>query len=240
MNDPVNRQAYAVLRDMIFSFELAPGQRVSDFTLSKQLGISRTPVREALASLVRDGLVTAGEKGQQVRPLDADDLQDLCRLREALETMMLRLVLERGGFSPQEIAQLDACNQQIERCNEEGKIHLTFEIDEHLHDFIAQKAESPRLREQFGTVQLQMRRYRFLTLIVDGRSQGTVAEHVRLIEALRLGDLPAAEQAMRDHLRTTVQLYTQVLQRMPVAEWVRLIRNLTRPQALETLLPGAR
>lgn len=174
MNDTVNRQAYAVLRDMILSFELEPGQHVSDFTLSKQLGISRTPVREALASLVRDGLLIAGEKGRQVRPLDADDLQDLC-------------------------------------C----------------------------LREQFSTVQLQMRRYRFLTLVVDGRSQDTVAEHGRLIEALRLGDLPAAEQAMRDHLRVTVQRYSQVLQRMPAEEWIRLIRSLTKPQVREALLSGS-
>ena len=87
----MNYQAYTTIKNMILRFELAPGQNVSDFTLANQLGISRTPVREAINFLVRDGLILVTETGQVVSPIDEADLVDLCETREALETMMVRL-----------------------------------------------------------------------------------------------------------------------------------------------------
>lgn len=235
MDHLVHQQAYNALRDMILSYTLMPGQRVSDFNLAKKLGFSRTPVREALASLSRDGLVVTGEKGYIVRPLDADDLKDLCYLREALETMALHLIMERGGFSPEELAKLKQLNRNIERYNDEGKILNTFEIDEKFHNFMMRSSNSPRLSEQFRVAQLQMRRYRFLTLITAGRSQNSVLEHARLIDALEAGSLTDAIDALRDHLRVTVELYTDVLQRMSVEEWVRLIRTLAPPETLQAI-----
>ena len=235
MDHLVHQQAYNALRDMIRSYTLMPGQRVSDFSLAKKLGFSRTPVREALASLSRDGLVVTGEKGYIVRPLDADDLKDLCYLREALESMALHLIMERGGFSPEELAKLKELNRTIERYNDEGKIFNTFEIDEKFHDFIMRSSNSPRLSEQLRIAQLQMRRYRFLTLITAGRSQNSAIEHARLIDALEAGSLSDAVETIHDHLRVTVELYTDVLQRMSVEEWVRLIRTLAPPETLQAI-----
>ncbi|MGI5966833.1 GntR family transcriptional regulator [Anaerotruncus rubiinfantis] len=237
-NDSINYQAYTMIRDMILCFDLEPGQRVSDFTLSKQLGISRTPVREALASLVKDGLVTMSEKGQIVRKIDAGDLTDLCHMREALETMMLRLTIQNGELTAQDIAQMRAFNDEMIKMNQANQIHLTFEIDERLHDYIAVKSKSSRMLEQFRVSQLQMRRYRFLTLIDDQRSALTVREHADIIDALEARDIHAAEEAMRAHLHITVERYKNALQRMSAKEWIRLIRNLTSPQALKTLYPG--
>lgn len=235
MDHLVHQKAYRAIRDMILSYALMPGQRVSDFTLAKTLGFSRTPVREALASLSRDGLVVTGEKGYIVRPLDADDLKDLCCLREALESMALQLIMECGGFSDEDLDRLKALNRTIEQYNDEGKIPNTFEIDEKFHNLIVRCSGSSRLIELFRIAQLQMRRYRFLTLITAGRSQNTAIEHARLIEALQSGSLPDAAQAIHEHLRVTVELYTDVLQRMSVEEWVRLIRNLAPPETLQAI-----
>ena len=96
-------------------------------------------------------------------------------------------------------------------------------------------SNSPRLSEQLRIAQLQMRRYRFLTLITAGRSQNSAIEHARLIDALEAGSLSDAVETIHDHLRVTVELYTDVLQRMSVEEWVRLIRTLAPPETLQAI-----
>ena len=171
---------------MILRFELAPGQNVSDFTLANQLGISRTPVREAINFLVRDGLILVTETGQVVSPIDEADLVDLCETREALETMIVRLIIEKKCLVPEDIAYMHSLNEDISKKNISNQIHLTFDPDEGFHNFIATKAGNRRIQEQFKILQLQMRRYRYLTLIDARRTELTVQEHERVIAALEL------------------------------------------------------
>lgn len=229
----MNYQAYTTIKNMILRFELAPGQNVSDFTLANQLGISRTPVREAINFLVRDGLILVTETGQVVSPIDEADLVDLCETREALETMMVRLIIEKKCLVPEDIAYMHSLNEDISNKNISNQIHLTFDPDEGFHNFIATKAGNRRIQEQFKILQLQMRRYRYLTLIDARRTELTVQEHERVIAALEREDITAAETAIRDHLRITVDRYKSALSRVAVNDWINLIRNINFMQSFQ-------
>lgn len=222
----MNYQAYTTIKNMILRFDLAPGQSVSDFTLANQLGISRTPVREAINFLVRDGLILATESGQIVSPIAKEDLVDLCETREALETMMLRLIIEKKCLTPEDIIYMHSLNEDISKKNIRNQIHLTFDPDENFHNFIATKSGNRRIQEQFKILQLQMRRYRYLTLIDARRTELTIQEHEKVIDALERADIAEAETAMRNHLRITVERYKSALSRIAVDDWITLIRNI--------------
>lgn len=231
----MNYQAYTAIKEMILRFELVPGQNVSDFALANQLGISRTPVREAISYLVKDGLIMVTERGQIVSPIAEDDMVDLCYAREALETMMLRLVIEEQVLTKEDMKYLRSLNEDISDKNIHNKIHLTFDPDESFHNFIATKSGSRRLQEQFKVLQLQMRRYRYLTLIDEQRTRLTIQEHQGVLDALERNDVQAAEEAMRRHLRTTVERYKSALHRMAVNDWITLIRNINLLQPFNSL-----
>ena len=91
-------QAYEDIKNMICNFELIPGQIVSDFTLSKKLGMSRTPIRQALQKLEGDDLIVDASAGKsyQVSPITEDGIIDLFDAREGIEVAAVRIALEKG------------------------------------------------------------------------------------------------------------------------------------------------
>lgn len=147
--------------------------------------------------------------------------------------MMVRLIIEKKCLVPEDIAYMHSLNEDISKKNISNQIHLTFDPDEGFHNFIATKAGNRRIQEQFKILQLQMRRYRYLTLIDARRTELTVQEHERVIAALEREDITAAETAIRDHLRITVDRYKSALSRVAVNDWINLIRNINFMQSFQ-------
>lgn len=192
--------AARVLREAIMSGELAPGQTVGEETLGRQLGISRTPVREALALLRSEGLVEAPpNRPAAVRNFDGDDLHEIYSVRAVLEGYAARRAAPRL-----EDSQLDKLQRSCDRYRELGqRDELLRELtDENFtfHDIIMEAAASGRLRlmiRQVTAVPLIYRSY--MTYSRDHRDSAW-QDHVKVLGALRSRDPERAESLMKAHV----------------------------------------
>ena len=187
------------LLEELLAGRLAPGTRLREIELADRLGVSRTPIREALGRLGRDGLVELlPNRGAIVRDLGGDELRHIYQLREALEGLAAELACER--MTPADFARLDqlvaaaapAAPQFREAC---------LELDRELHRLIALRSGNPvlavEIRRFHDLVQLMRNR------VDDGAGALTHAlgEHRAIIDALRGGDAAKARAAMTHHIR---------------------------------------
>jgi len=225
--ESLEQKAYERIKNKILSLELLPGQAVSDFKLSSELGISRTPVREAIRMLIGDGLITLKEKGQFVSEINQDDIVDLCQAREAAETMVIRLVIENDLMTQADLQHMRDLNDTIEEKRLKGQFFQTFIIDDDFHQYPAKICGNRRLLEEYRVLSLQMGRYRYLTLVDDQSKRLTCQEHLRIVNALEAKNILAAEEAVRAHLRDVSVRYKSALARIALDDWIRIIRNFS-------------
>ena len=218
--------AYTVIRDMILNFELAPEQVISDFTLANSLNMSRTPVREAIAMLRRDGLIELVENKHIAAAIDKEQIKDLYIAREAVECRSVELLIEEGFATEALIKKLREYNQRIEHYTESNDILLTFEPDACIHSTIVEHTGSQRLKEQMGFYLLQNERLRFLTLVCNGRARSVPEEHTTIINALEQRNVAKAIEAIRWHLRYTTDTYIEAIERFPANEWIPIIKAI--------------
>ncbi len=150
--DSQHTRALVRLREMILRGELAPGQRVAEAPLAEMLGLSRTPIRQALPVLAREGLLTEHEtRGFVVRGFSVADILDAIDLRGLIEGMAARRVAERGA-SPELITALRACLDQGDAIFAKGNLIDTdeeayAEMNSRFHELIVREAHSPMIEE---------------------------------------------------------------------------------------------
>lgn len=197
--------AYAALRDDVLDGVLAPGASLAEVELSARLGISRTPVREALARLVADGLARPlGGRGLVVTELDADDVVELFELRAALEQQAASLAARRGNprvFS----ALLDrfaAVDPLID--TDDPARHDYYALVAHLDAAIDVAVANPYLVSALDGVRTHLQRIRRLSHDDPARLRDAAAEHRVILEAILAGDAQLAADATRVHLHRSL------------------------------------
>ncbi len=193
---------HAALRAAILDGGLSPGQSLSVPDLSRQLEVSRSPVREALLALVADGLaVEHPRRGVSVVEVEASDLLEIHEVREGVEAQAARLCAERA---PDETLRrlADILLQQravVGRDDAPG----WFRTNAEFHCAIAEGAGNRRLSEVLLTLEAQMQLgLRQVSSDQEQRRRG-LAEHHAILDAIARRDLDGAERAMRDHIRHT-------------------------------------
>jgi DNA-binding GntR family transcriptional regulator len=197
-------KAYNAIKSAILSLKLRPGDPLVESELAQQLGISKTPVRDALLELEREGFVTKILfKGTYVTEVTLRDIHEIFQLRAVLEGLAARLATPL--FSLQELDQITENLTAAEAALAEGKLALCSERGKTLHDAIINKAENQRLNLITRNLDDHVQRFRLLSDQISGRLNKSVKEHRRVLEALRQRDPVAAEQAMRDHLFSVLQ-----------------------------------
>jgi DNA-binding GntR family transcriptional regulator len=191
---------YETIREAITSRVIAPGSRLTEAGLARQLNVSKTPVREALLKLRQIGLVeSSGQRGGRVTLPSRRSIQHAYETRQALESFAAELVAERG--SDADIGLIGEAAQRCLAAAEAGDLDGFRSWDLTFHEKIGEAASNPRLRElvsdSFALVMTLRRRD-------VPHAEGSVAcarAHVRIAEALARRDPDAARQAMRDHIR---------------------------------------
>jgi GntR family transcriptional regulator of vanillate catabolism len=199
------------IRELVFSGEVGPGVRLSEVTLSGRLGISRTPIRAALAQLDQEGVVeTIPSGGYTVRGFTQVDVADAIELRGALEGMAARLAAERG-VPPARLqamqallAELDLLVAEPERIDFEAYIQRNGEFHEQLHTLCGSETirrELERVMRQpfagpnaFITAQAEMPEIRASLVVAQ-------AQHRAIVDAIRLREGARAEALAREHAR---------------------------------------
>jgi len=197
-------KAYTAIRDAILTLELEPGTSLVENDLARQLGISKTPVRDALQELERDGLVIRIPfKGTYVTEVMEKDLREIFQLRAVLEGLAARLATPL--FTPQELEQLDRDHTASENALAKGDLTLCSKLGKGLHDAIIDKADNEQLITMIRNLDASLMRFRALSDRVSGRLDISLREHRRIIDALRRRDAYAAEESVRDHLHSVLE-----------------------------------
>ena len=205
-------QAYEEIKEKICNFELQPGQVVSDFTLSKEIGMSRTPIREALQRLERDGLViNAGlGKSYEVSRLTKEEIKELFDARLCIEVMAVRLILEKEN-TELKIMELDRINHKMEAFNKEGKIYDAFRTDQEFHDYLVYISENKKLMRFHESLLMQLRRIRMLSYLERTHQDKAFREHDRVLDNLKKGNSQEAQKAIAEHIETSKEDYLDLI-----------------------------
>jgi DNA-binding GntR family transcriptional regulator len=187
------------LRTAIVTGELAEGELVSAPSLGQALGVSATPVREAMMDLVREGLVeTVKNKGFRITGLSEKDLDDLAQIRLMLEPPAMHLVI--GNISDAEYAELTELADACLRAAELEDLGEYLRYDRDFHALLLTHTGNPQLAELATTLRRRTRLYGIALLAKQGRLDDSAREHHELLRVLRDGDGAAAAQLLHTHI----------------------------------------
>jgi DNA-binding GntR family transcriptional regulator len=193
--------AYRLLREAILSpGGLAAGDHVDEKEFSERLGISRTPIREAVRRLEVEGLVKrAPRRGVFVADLSPEAIDELYNLREVLEGLAARLAADRA--SDAEIQKLRETYDRYAGAVRAHDVHKIFERDVDFHDLIARASRSERLQSTIKMFRNQLGLLRTRSVTIAGRSEKALEEMGRVLDAIVRRAADDAEEAMRRHIR---------------------------------------
>jgi DNA-binding GntR family transcriptional regulator len=190
------------VRDMIIEGHLAPGSRVHEGQLGQSLGISRTPLREALKFLASEGLITlVPGKGALVRRLTPDDVHEMLDVLGALEALAGRLVCRNAADAT--IAAILGLHAEMMTRYDEGARLEYYKLNQQIHTAIAFGAGNRLLAAQHASIQTQLKRIRFVGHEGHAKWNEAVAEHRSIIKALENRDGEALAKLLTQHLEHT-------------------------------------
>lgn len=204
MMAPIERQSLhdAVtgrIRDMIVEGAYPPGSRLPERVLCETLGISRTPLREALKVLASEGLLDlAPNRGARVAGLTAADVDELFPVMGALEALAGELACAR--ITDTEIAEIRALHYQMVLHHTRGERPPYFELNQKIHEKILDAARNPTLTAAYGNLSGRIRRARYTANIDTARWAQAVAEHEEMLEALGARDGARLAEILKRHL----------------------------------------
>jgi DNA-binding GntR family transcriptional regulator len=191
-----------LLRQRIFSRELAPGSWIDEMKLAEEYGISRTPLREALKVLAAEGLVTMKvRRGAYVTEVSEKDLSDVYHLLSLLESDAAGVVAERA--SDAQIAELQSLHKQLEAAA--GHREKFFAINERFHMRLLEIAGNRWRDQMVADLRKVMKLNRHNSLLKSGRVKESMLEHRAIMEALARRDAKAAVKKMQEHFRNGLE-----------------------------------
>ena len=185
---PLRDVVFNTLRQAILKGELKPGERLLEIALAERLGVSRTPVREAMRKLEQEGLVVMiPRRGAQVASITEKDLNDVLEVRIALENVAIEKACKL--ITEDELGRLW-----------EGNLVRLAETDVAFHEIIYQASDNKRLNQVLNNLREQMYRYRVEYLKEEQTRNLLVSEHEELVKAIREGDVQKAQDISFHHL----------------------------------------
>ncbi|TDF98677.1 GntR family transcriptional regulator [Paenibacillus piri] len=196
--DTLDRAVYVKLKEMIMNKSFKSGELLIQNQLSDQLGVSRTPLRKAMAELEMEGLLERMPKGWLVKEFSIEDMISVFEIRAALEGLACRLVA--GKIGKADLAYLRAMFEQA-KPSEQNMMHEYYEADVKFHNIIVQSTKDSLL----------IRTIKSCRIIQTSHQQGlylhpndTYQEHMDIIDALEEGDGHQAESLMRAHIQKAI------------------------------------
>jgi DNA-binding GntR family transcriptional regulator len=194
------------LREMIVNGELPAGQRINEVKLAHQLGVSRTPLREALNRLANEGALSSVPRiGYSVTPLTLEEFQQVYAIRPILDPEALRLA---GLPKPDALRNLERINTRMVRASDAENV---IQLDDEFHFALIEACPNKVLLDLIRQIIRRTHRYE-ITLMRENKNVSTAnEEHEEILAALRRGDLEAACSALRNNLLTGYE---------PIAKWL--------------------
>ncbi|TXH99507.1 MAG: GntR family transcriptional regulator [Rhizobium sp.] len=187
------------LRDMIIEGELPPGSRLHETQLGARLGVSRTPLREAIKFLASEGLVElVPTRGAAVREFSAKDVKDTLLVLMTLEALASRIACERA--TDEQIAHVRALHDQMLAYYRERKRLEYYKLNQTIHSAIVALSDNEPLAYTHGILQARLKRIRFVGHEGEVNWARAIAEHEEMMKALEARDAERMEGVVRHHL----------------------------------------
>jgi DNA-binding GntR family transcriptional regulator len=209
---PIRKQVYEHLRDQILYHAIEPSSRLVEAQIAKEIGISRTPVREALHLLEKDGFIESVPRvGYFVKKLALDELNEIFEIRLVNERLVCRWAIERIDD-----AGLRALERNIAKAKaalEKGSPRLFLKYDEEFHEILVKAAGSKHLLDICQQLRRLMLRYRSEGMKKEQSARSALHGHRRILECLTKRDLTCLEAELVDHLnRAKLDIRNHVLE----------------------------
>lgn len=198
---PLRDVVFNTLRQAILTGELKPGERLMEIHLADQLGVSRTPIREAIRKLELEGLVTMiPRRGAEVAQITEKSMNDVLEVRRAVDALCVELACER--ITQEELERLGkACEEfAAEAMKKDKDVKALAQKDVALHDIIVQATGNQRLIQLVNNLSEQMYRYRFEYLKDFSQHEKLVEEHGIIYESIVKKDSDTAREAAKLHI----------------------------------------
>jgi len=195
----IRQKIYDHIREQLLNGEIPPHQHLIEAKIAKEIGTSRTPVREALHSLELEGLIESIPRvGYVVKPIKETEVEEICEIRTAIEAVAARWALKKA---PQKL--IDELRENI-LVSEEKAIHRDptafIDLDAQFHEIIARHSGSKRLQELSQTLRRHMLRYRVQSIYLIDNVLSAIQGHKGILEAIEKGDLEEVSRAIKCHL----------------------------------------
>lgn len=196
---PLRDVVFRTLREAILEGELKPGERLMEIQLANRLGVSRTPIREAIRMLELEGLVIMiPRKGAIVAEITEKNLTDVLEVRRVLEELAVELSAAR--ITDDQLVELEKAAEDFKRELDTGSVNDIARCDEAFHCIIMDSTENEKLVQLLTNFREQMYRYRVEYLKKRDIYPQLVNEHQEILRCLKLHDADAAIAAMRNHI----------------------------------------
>lgn len=199
LSGSLSQRVYQSLREAILSMQYPPGTVIRKGAICEQLGVSRSPVAEALARLSAEGLVDViPQSATKVSCFSMDEIREASFLRQALEIAAVeKVTLER---TPEQLAALTRNIRMQELLIEDKDFVGFYEADEEFHTMLMNFTGFNGVPQVLASVSLHLTRARMLVLPDEGRPKETVKEHQAILAAIKNQDVDAAREAMKSHI----------------------------------------
>lgn len=196
---PLRDVVFNTLRQAILRGEMEPGERLMEIQLAQKLGVSRTPIREAIRKLELEGLVIMiPRKGAEVAHITEKDMRDVLEVRATLEKLAVTLACK--NVSESKIAELKSANKVFESAIVSKDVVNIVDADVHFHDVIYSMTNNERLIQIINNLREQMYRYR-LEYVKDARTHSIlISEHNDIIQQVKERNIDAAKKVIYQHI----------------------------------------
>ena len=217
-NLELRMDAYLPLRDVVFQTlraailkgELKPGERLMELQLAAKLGVSRTPIREAIRMLEQEGLaVTIPRKGAEVAKMTEKDMEDVLLIRCSLEDLAVRLSCDK--ISAAELQELRIAMEDFEKKTKSDNVVEIAKADVTFHDILYKAADNPKLLLLLNNLREQMYRYR-VEYLKDKNIYGRlIEEHRQMYDAIMSKDKEREADYVEKHLHNQAEAVKKLI-----------------------------
>ncbi len=196
-----------IIQDEILGKKFKPGERIKEEVICEELGISRTPVREALVVLEQQGLVVhAPHRSCFVASFSSDEIADLLRLEAAVEGLAASLAAQHR--TEEQIREMEALTASVSSAlSDHFDEEAFYNYDRNFHNKMVECSRSPIIIRVVEVQLAQIYLCRYYTITAPNRFSHTVREHREIIDCLRRSDAAGAERAARNHLESVIRDY---------------------------------
>ncbi len=196
----LRRRVFAIIEEAVLNGKYAPGESLTESRLAAELGVSRTPIREALTQLEHEGLVQlVPNKGAVVTGISQKDIQDIYAIRMMIEGLAARWAAQ--NIQEEELQELQEAIDLEEFYTSKGDIGRLMSLDSNFHQLLYRASKSRPLQHMLHTFHNSIQHARSQSIAAPGRAQQALKEHKAILQAIRERDGDRAERITAEHIR---------------------------------------